>query len=322
MRLDLQPVEKIEILTLQDNFIDLAAFDSTTVVRRALPVKDGEIKNSIGAEHGFSALVTATVRGAERSILFDFGFSKHGALANADALGVTLSKIEALVLSHGHLDHHGGLAAFAERLAGGKVQLILHPAAFRASRYVKVSDQLRFALPPPDRRAVERTGAQIVETKGPRPLLDGELLFLGEIPRRTAFEKGFPQGYYLEGGIETWDPTEDDSAIVGHVHGKGLVVLSGCSHSGIINTVRYAREVTGVHDMFAVMGGFHLTGAVFEPIISPTVQALKAMRPRYVVPAHCTGRKAVMELERQMPEQFLLNMSGTKMVFAGGGVET
>lgn len=315
MTFDLKSVEKIEILSLQDNFVDLAAFDSTSVVRRALPIKDGEVKCSIGAEHGFSALVTVTDRATERSVLFDFGFSKHGALANADALGVALNKIEALVLSHGHLDHYGGLVAFAERLADRKVQLVAHPAAFRKSRYVKLSDQLRFSLPSPDRDAVERSGAEIVEARDPHALLDGELLFLGEIPRRTAFEKGFPQGYYKEGEIEKWDPTEDDSAIVGHVQAKGLVVLSGCAHSGIINTVNYAKEVTGVNDVFAVMGGFHLTGATFEPIISPTVEALKALRPRYVVPAHCTGHKAAMELERQMPEQFLLNMSGTKMVF-------
>jgi len=315
MTFDLQRVERIEILSLQDNFVDLAAFDSTSVVRRALPIKDGEVKCSIGAEHGFSALVTVTADGVERSILFDFGFSKHGALANADALGVALDKIEAFVLSHGHLDHHGGLVAFVERLAGRNVPLIVHPAAFRESRYVKVSDQLRFALPAPDRDTIERLGAKIVEARAPHALIDGGLLFLGEIPRRTAFEKGFPHGYYKEGESEKWDPTEDDSAIVGHVQGKGLVVLSGCAHSGIVNTVNYAKEVTGVDDVFAVMGGFHLTGAVFEPIISPTVQALRMLHPRYVVPTHCTGRNASMELERQMPEQFLLNMSGTKMVF-------
>ena len=94
------------------------------------------------------------------------------------------------------------------------------------------------------------------------------------------------------------------------------MVLSGCAHSGIVNTVAYAREVTGVERVFAVMGGFHLTGADFEPIIETTTEALKAFDPRYIVPTHCTGRKASMHIEREMPDQFLLNMSGTKMVFA------
>ncbi len=96
-----------------------------------------------------------------------------------------------------------------------------------------------------------------------------------------------------------------------------MVVLSGCAHSGIINTVKYTKEVTGVDDVFVVMGGFHLTGADFEPIIEPTTDALKALNPRYIVPTHCTGRKAIMHLEKEMPDNFLLNMSGTKMVFAG-----
>ena len=119
-----------------------------------------------------------------------------------------------------------------------------------------------------------------------------------------------------EGGAEKFDPIEDDSAIVAHVKGKGLVVLSGCAHSGIVNTVAYARDVTGVDPVYAVMGGFHLTGPDFEPIIGKTTEALKAVNPRYIVPTHCTGRKAAMHIEREMPDRFLLNMSGTRMIFA------
>jgi 7,8-dihydropterin-6-yl-methyl-4-(beta-D-ribofuranosyl)aminobenzene 5'-phosphate synthase len=121
--------------------------------------------------------------------------------------------------------------------------------------------------------------------------------------------------FYDEDGQEKWDPIEDDTAIVVHVRGKGLVILSGCAHSGIINTVRYAQEVTGVDAVYVVMGGFHLTGADFEPVIEPTVEALRKLDPQYVVPTHCTGRKAIMHIEREMPENFLLNMSGTTMVF-------
>ena len=126
--------------------------------------------------------------------------------------------------------------------------------------------------------------------------------------------------YDDEDGQSKWDPIEDDSAIVAHVKGKGLIVLSGCAHSGIINTVKYAQEVTGINKIFVVMGGFHLTGADFEPVIEPTTEALKALDPEYVIPTHCTGRKAVMNIEKEMPDKFLLNMSGTRMVFAAGGV--
>ena len=101
-----------------------------------------------------------------------------------------------------------------------------------------------------------------------------------------------------------------------NVKGKGLIVLSGCAHSGIINTVRYARELTGIDKVFAVMGGFHLSGPKFADIIEPTTNALKEMNPRYVVPTHCSGRNAMMYIEKEMGDKFLLNMVGTKMIFS------
>ena len=274
MSVKLKEVDKVEILTLQDNYVDVAAFDGTEIVQRALPVKDMEMKNSILAEHGFSAIVTITADEMPRSLLFDFGFSEHGATYNADAL------------------------------------------AFRTSRYIKVTEEFKIGLPALKRERFENAGISLVESEEPRMLLDDSVLFLGEIPKQTEFEKGFPRMHYDEDGETKWDPIEEDSAIVANVKRKGLVILSGCAHSGIINTVKYAREVSGVDSVFVVMGGFHLTGADFEPIIEPTTEALKTVNPQYVVPTHCTGRKAVMHLEKEMPDRFLLNMSGTKMVFA------
>ena len=313
----LRQVDKVEILTLQDNYVDVAAFDGNEIVQRALPIKDMEIKNSILAEHGFSAVVTIYTGDTARSILFDFGFSEHGAAYNAEALEVDLTAVEAMVLSHGHMDHFGGIEQLAKRVGKKGIELVLHPTAFRKSRYIKVTDDFKINLPQLTRDKFENAGIRIVESETPRMLLDHSVLFLGEIPKQTEFEKGFPRMHFDEEGESKWDPIEEDTAIVMHVKDQGLVVLSGCAHSGIINTVNYAREVTGVEEIFVVMGGFHLTGADFEPIIEPTTDALKTMNPRYVVPTHCTGRKAVMHLEKEMPDNFLLNMSGTKMVFAG-----
>ena len=315
MTFKLNEVDKVEVLTLQDNYVDVAAFDSSEIVQRAMPIKDQEIKNSILAEHGFSALVTVTSQDRARTILFDFGFSEHGAAYNADALEVDLSAVEALVLSHGHMDHFGGMEQLAERVGKNGIELVLHPTAFRTSRYVKVSEEFKIKLPSLNRQKIENAGISIVESREPRMMLDDSLLFLGEIPKQTDFEKGFPKMHYDEDKKEKWDPIEEDTAIVIDVKGRGLVILSGCAHSGIINTVEYAREVTGVDSVFVVMGGFHLTGADFEPIIEPTTEALKALNPQYVVPTHCTGRKAVMHIENEMPDKFLLNMSGTKMIF-------
>ena len=317
MSAKIKEIDKIEILTLQDNYVDIAAFDGTEVVQRAIPVKDMEAKISILAEHGFSAIVTVTADEISRSLLFDFGFSEHGAAYNADALGLDLTIVEAMVLSHGHMDHFGGFEQLAERVGKKGIELVLHPTAFRTSRFIKVTEEIKIRLPALKRERFENAGISLFETQEPRMLLDNSALFLGEIPKKTEFEKGFPRMYYDEGGEIKWDPIEDDSAIVANVKRKGLVILSGCAHSGIINTIKYAQDVTGVENVFVVMGGFHLTGADFEPIIEPTTEALKAFNPQYVVPTHCTGRKAVMHLEKEMPDRFLLNMSGTKMVFAG-----
>lgn len=315
MAIALQEVDRVEILTLQDNYVDVVAFDDTDVVKRAMPIKDGEFKNSILAEHGFSAVVTVTADGASRSLLFDFGFSPQGAASNAEALGLDLSDIETMVLSHGHMDHFGGLPALVEKIGKKGIELVVHPKAFRKPRYLKVSETVKIGLPALTKEKLDEAQVALIESEKPQPLLGGRLLFLGEIPKRTAFEKGFPRMFYDEDGQSKWDPIEDDTAVAVHLKGKGLVVLSGCAHSGIINTLKYAREVTGVDKLYAVMGGFHLTGAVFDPVIEPTTEALKELDPTYIIPTHCTGRKAVMHLEKEMPEKFLLNMSGTKMVF-------
>lgn len=313
-KITVREADCVEILTLQDNFIEITASDNSDVVTRAKAVKNGEISRSILAEHGFSAVVQVTAGGQKRTLLFDFGFSKEGAANNADALGVDLREVEVLVLSHGHSDHLGGLETLMGRIGRKGVPLVLHPAAFKASRYLKFG-RTRQYFPAVTRERFEALGIRLVETKDPFPLLDGCALFLGEVRRQRAFEKGMPMAHFEDRGKEKWDPIEEDSALVMRLKGKGLIILSGCAHAGIINTIDDARAVTGVEKIHAVMGGFHLAGPAFEPVIGPTVSALRKAAPAYIIPCHCTGRKAVMAIEKKMPGQFILNMSGTRLTF-------
>jgi 7,8-dihydropterin-6-yl-methyl-4-(beta-D-ribofuranosyl)aminobenzene 5'-phosphate synthase len=103
--------------------------------------------------------------------------------------------------------------------------------------------------------------------------------------------------------------------VIAHLRRKGLVVVSGCAHAGIVNSVRYAQAITGVEAVHAIMGGFHLTGKLFEPIIPPTVVALKEINPRYVVPTHCTGWSAIHEIANALPTAFVANSVGTTLTF-------
>ena len=316
MSISVKEVDKVEILTLQDNYVDLVSRDDNAVVQRAMPLRGLDFANSIRAEHGFSALVTVTDGAEVRKMLFDFGFSEDGAAANAQSLNADMSQVEVLALSHGHLDHTGGLKSLVDLIGRPGLDLVAHPSALRSPRFLKVTDEIKISLRSLQSEAANEAGVNLVLTDEPYALLDGRVWFLGEIPRKSEFEKGMPNAVYMDGDQEKWDPIEDDTALVMNVKGRGLVILSGCAHSGIVNTVKYAREVTGINDVYVVMGGFHLTGPLFEGIIAPTTEALKEVAPSYVIPTHCTGRKAVNYIEKEMPDQFLMNMAGTKLTFA------
>jgi 7,8-dihydropterin-6-yl-methyl-4-(beta-D-ribofuranosyl)aminobenzene 5'-phosphate synthase len=313
-RIELKEVDQVEILSLSDNYNDLVTMDSNETVTRAVPVKDMEVKGSILAEHGFSALIKTTSGEEAHELFFDFGLSDVAVPYNVNSLGVDISGVEAAVLSHGHMDHFGALVPMVEAIPNKPLPFYVHPSAFKQNRYLRVGE-IRIKFPPAERDAWEKAGADIIESTQPVLLAGGTVLFLGEIDRLSDFEKGMPNAYFEKDGEESWDPIEEDSGIAVNLRGKGLVVLSGCSHSGIVNTVTYARKVTGVDKVHVVMGGFHLTGPAFEPIIDKTIEGLRAFDPDYVVPTHCTGRKAAIAFEEAMPDQFILNMAGTRLTF-------
>ncbi len=311
----LSSVDKVEILTLQDNYIEITAMDNSAVVTRATPLKDGEIRASILAEHGFSALIKTTAGGTTHALLFDFGFSENGAAQNAATLGIDMTEVEAVALSHGHSDHTGGMGKLTDLIGKRDIPFVVHPAAFKSPRYLKFGEEFKIYFPKLTRAMVQQAGLSVIETEKPYPMLDDTILFLGEIPHNTDFEKGWPLPHCQKDGKEVWDAIEDDSSIVMNLKNKGLIIVSGCAHAGIINTIHHAIDVTGIDQIHAVMGGFHLSGPFFEPIIDRTTEELQKLNPAYVIPTHCTGRKAIMAMEKQMPDQFLLNMAGTKLTF-------
>ncbi len=309
----LKEVDKVEILTILDNTIDMLLPDSNKVKR--LPRSpDALTRESLIAEHGFAALVTVTCGNTSESLLFDAGLSKTGLIHNMDVLEVKPKELHTIVLSHGHADHTRGLMGMIERLGERKMPLLLHPDAF-LERKVIFPDGHEINLPPPDRRVLSQDGIEFIEERGPSYLLGGFVLVTGQVHRTTDFETGFPIHYALRNDEWQKDPyIHDDQAVVMHVKEKGLVVLTGCGHAGAINTIRQAQELTGVQKIHAVIGGFHLSGPLFEPIIAPTVAALKELNPEMIVPAHCTGWKAVHAIARELPQAFVQNSVGTRFM--------
>jgi 7,8-dihydropterin-6-yl-methyl-4-(beta-D-ribofuranosyl)aminobenzene 5'-phosphate synthase len=194
---------------------------------------------------------------------------------------------------------------------------VIHPDAFIPSRYLLLTDGKKLRYPDTlNRRDLEQAGVEIVESKKPVPVAGGRILVTGEIERRSGFEKGLPNAYTEQDGKLVKDPVSDDQALVIHLKEKGLVVISGCAHAGIINTLLYSRKISEIDRLYAVLGGFHLSGPLFEPIIEETIESVKKMNPKIVVPMHCTGWKAIHQFEEAFPDAFVLNSVGSTVTFS------
>jgi 7,8-dihydropterin-6-yl-methyl-4-(beta-D-ribofuranosyl)aminobenzene 5'-phosphate synthase len=307
--LNLLEAEKLEVTVLVDNYTDLFLLERTETIKRYRPSPTAAPL----AEHGLSFLVKVRSASEEHTLMVDAGRSPTCLLHNLEVFGVDLGRIEGMVLSHGHRDHFGGLLDFLKRVGKG-LPLTLHPDAF-LERRINIPKVGVRAMPALDEEALRQTGAVLHKVREATPLYSNLILALGEVERVTDFEKGFPWAEAKIDGNWVVDPFHDDQGIAVNVRGKGLVVIGGCSHAGIINTVRYAREVSGVDRVHAVLGGFHLTGPIFKPIIGPTIEAMKKIAPDFVVPMHCTGWDAMNQFSQQMPGQFILNSVGTTYVF-------
>ena len=313
------------ITTLVDNVYDglLTGDDRTTRAPMgagtvaAQQFESGMTNVGLRAEHGFSALVTVRRGQRETSLLFDTGLSPDAMVTNADRLGIDLSAIQAVVLSHGHFDHAGGLAGLCGKRGVRGLPMVVHPWVWTRRR-IAIPGREPDELPTLSKRALASEGLEVIERREPSLLVDGCVLITGEVDRTTDFEHGMPVIHQAWSGTD-WEPDRlvvDDQALVVHVRGQGLVVLTGCGHAGAVNIVRHAQRLTAVPKLHALVGGLHLGGPAFEPIIAPTVTALSALTPSLVVPGHCTGWRAQHALAAALPDAWVAGSSGSSFRLA------
>ncbi len=308
----LPEVDEVKITLVMDNSIDIL-MAGTDVVQRFPLRRDlfGHLQPM--AEHGFSALIHVRQGQKSGTILFDTGVTRTGLLHNFDALEINAQGIQAIVLSHGHPDHAMGLPGLIERLGTRSLPLVLHPDAY-LERRLMLPNGAEISLPPPKVTDFRRENIDVIEASGPSMLVDNMVLVSGEVARTTDFEKGFPSHQAKRQG--QWEPDpliSDDQCAIINLRDKGLAIVTGCGHSGIVNIIRHAQALTGVQSVYAVVGGFHLTGALFVPIIPPTIAALQQIKPRYLMPGHCTGWSATHQIARTLPDAFIPNSVGTTL---------
>ncbi len=270
-------------------------------------------ENTVGVpgligEHGFSALVEFDTE----SILMDTG-SGHGLMHNARALHKDLSVVEKIIISHGHYDHTEGFRQALALTYGAEVYA--HPDIF--GRKIAVIGQgetrrQRFIGIPYRRAYLESLGAIFRFERGFTEVAP-DVFMTGEVPRETAFEKGDPRLFVLKDDEYVPDDFSDDQSMVIKTP-QGLIIVFGCAHAGMINTIWYAQKKTGQDRVRALLGGTHL-GFLSPDQLEESVKELKKINPETIAVSHCTGMKPAMRLMQEFGDNFIFANAGSVFHF-------
>jgi 7,8-dihydropterin-6-yl-methyl-4-(beta-D-ribofuranosyl)aminobenzene 5'-phosphate synthase len=309
-------VDSVEIQVLVDNATDTLSSTPSHVesegaglMRRGVRMMGG--KCLCCAAHGLSCLITVERAGMRRTMLFDTGPEEYAFERNVTRLGADLAPVEAIMLSHGHWDHAGAmllaLTMIRARNGGQEIAFDAHPDMFHTRAVRMPNGGFRQMEDVPGIDDLTAFGANVMESREPHALLDGMIHVSGEIPRVTAYERGYPGQVRRTADGQDWEPDElliDERWLGIHVKGKGLVVLSACSHAGIVNVLHHARTSFPDVPLHTIMGGLHLSGAN-EAVIPQTVSDLKQFGLSTIAAGHCTGWRAMTALANAFGDRVL-----------------
>jgi 7,8-dihydropterin-6-yl-methyl-4-(beta-D-ribofuranosyl)aminobenzene 5'-phosphate synthase len=321
---DVPPVDRLEVLVVVDNATDSLSTNPKNVIPEWSGLLTGgrlrmiSGQNICCAHHGLSLLISAYIGSEKRTLLFDAGPEGATFLRNANILGIDFTTVEAVVLSHGHWDHAGGLLAAVDAVAKARpkegVDCFVHPGMFAQRATQRPNGELYVHELVPDPTKLTNAGARVVNTRQPQLAGGGAYYVSGEIPRLTKYEMGLPGHLRRNADGQSWDPDPlimDERFISVHVKDKGQFVFSACSHAGLINVLNHARSLFPRVPLYGVMGGLHLSG-VTEKIIPDTIGDLKQFDLKLLAPGHCTGWRALTAMAKVFGDELVPSAVGKR----------